>query len=597
MEMTGEFSDRCLAVVAQHIDTQLALTLDSMPDICVVLFAMNLWAKKKKISGPYRAWATLLIKATPLPCKGRNLENAFSEAVEDPVFYDFIVRVLAGAFLGLYGGTKAPFWTRVWCYAAFVLKPPDIPQLQAFILQNKAAVAVSVENFILFSYALTPFADFFARTYAWDAIVKKRVRAMEALQEHVLKIADNCAFMSDWGAWAFVENLLLKHTVDFKKLCFRSIVMPFCSKIVEEGFKVWRRETQEKCFSGRLLIAQEYLEHVWTVPYSPDNQKYLDAHVEVLPPKYFDDSTIAAYTASREAYYMERNSTSPQHLMSGTEKRKSGLYFKDPQAFFDVFGYCFAANHRLKIRWGLIPREWALAQAHALLGGRDALPPDAGVYFLCPNCSKIRTRPVTYPAGSDDPTRSKGLYPHQVRFDLGTRESYCKDFSFGRKKQILKRRQRKRVLTETEGDNIKVCSLTPLTRICMIGVLLTTEQDGNLILCVDCGTMIAWTPQCLSERGPTCGCAIKPQAPRPIGECGVCEAALYPSSDFRQHDVLDGNSVTTLYLCSNHYSHWVTKLQYILPKKVVVEAVRKFQYAILYNGVPIFLDRTKKKRT
>jgi hypothetical protein len=599
MERTGQFGDAALAPHLARVDTRLAHTLDTMPDVCAVLFSMNLWVKKRDIDGPMAQWATLLLKATPLPCKGRNLENAFGDAVRDhPAFYDFIVRVLLGAFLGLYGGRKAPFWTRVWAYAALVVHPPPPDRLRDFIARNKAVTTVCVETFLLFSYGLTPFKAFFSRTYAWDLIASKREDALLALQQHVdLAAAEGReGFMRESSGWALAENVLLRHTVDFKKHCFRSVVRPFAYKIVEEGFKVWRKTTGEKCFPGRLLIAEEFFEHAWSVPYEPDDQRYLDARVEHLPPEHFDAATIAAYNAARTDYYMERNSTSPQHLISGTEKRKDGLYFTDQELFFQVFGYCFAALQRLSVRWGLLPRSWALAQAHALLRGREALPPDAGVYLLCPNCSKIRSRPVTFPGGASETTRAKGLYPHEVRYDLGEEQAYCKDFSEGRKRQILKRRHRKRpAAAETSGDNIKVCSATPLSRVCMVGILLYTEQDGNLVLCVDCGTLVAWTPECLSPRGPTCGCTLKPVPPQPVGECGLCERALFAKDEYRAHDVLDGERVSTLLLCSSHYSHWVTKLTYILPRNVVIEAARRHQYVVLYRGTPIWCERPAKK--
>jgi hypothetical protein len=603
MELLGTFADGALDLAA--VDTGLAHTLDTMPDVCAVLFAMNLWARKKDLDGPLREWATLLLKATPLPCKGRNLENAFGDAARDhPAFYDFLVRVLLGAFLGLYGGRKAPFWTRVWAYAALVLHPPPPERLCAFIAANKATVSICVETFLLFSYGMTPFREFFARTYAWDLIVGKRFDALRALQVHVDAAAADLgpAFMRDEGgaSWARIENQLQRHTVDFKKHCFRSVVRPFADKIVEESYKVWRRETGRKCFPGVLLVAEEFYVHAWSVPYEPDDQRFLDARVEQLPPAYFPPETIAAYSAARTDYYMERASTAPQHLISGTEKRRDGLYFTDEKLFFQLFGYCLAAQHRLSIRWGLLPRAWALRQAQALLGNREALAPDAGVYLLCPNCSKIRSRPVTFPGGAVATQRAKGMYPHEVRYDLGDAQAYCKDFSQGRKRQILKRRGRKRPPAEAGadlGENIRVCSATPLSRVCMVGILLYTEQDGNLVLCVDCGTLVSLTPECLSTNGPTCGCQLKPAPPAPAGECGLCQRALFADKDeYRVHDVLDPDgTVGKLFLCTSHYSRWATRLTYILPRDVVIEAARRHQYVILVRGTPIWCDPKKKK--
>lgn len=603
--MTSEekYSDEQLAGIVPRLGPldSLAHTIKTMPDVTPVLIVMNMWAKKEKFDGPYKNWASLLIKATPLPCKSRNLENAFSEAVEDPEFFGFIIRVLLGSFLGVYGGETAPFACRLWCYAAFVVFQPSVKELKKFIIENKSTVSLCVENFILFSMWLTPLHAYLEKNYQWNGVISGRVAALAALQRHVHSIAVDENFLTNAENWTSVENMLATQTIHFKKLCFRSVVEPFRKTVIEQGFKIWRRDSGEKCYTSSLSIPQQFLEYIWSIPCEVSNQRHLDAHVELLPSRFFDDKTRAFFRQMQVDYYMERKTTAAQHLVAGTAKKKTGLYYQDKQAFFDVLAYCMAANHRMKMRWALLPRSWALAQAHALAKGRDTLHPDAGCYFLCPNCSKVRTEPVKFPKGQKFSKREKGRYASGVRFDLGESKAYCKDFSPKRKKNIMKKRQKKKNKnTDQFGDNIRVCYLTPLVQICMVGVLLWTEKDGNLVLCVDCGTMIKWTRECISPRGPTCGCSLSPAAnpKEPIGECEVCENDLFPRSHFRTHDVLDVDSgeITKLHLCWSHRSHWVTKLMYILPKHIVVEAVRQKKWAAMINGTPLFFDPPPPKK-
>ena len=130
-------------------------------------------------------------------------------------------------------------------------------------------------------------------------------------------------------------------------------------------------------------------------------------------------------------------------------------------------------------------------------------------------------------------------------------------------------------------------------RFCMVGTLLYTEQDGNLVLCVDCGTMIAWTPHCISERGPTCGCCYQNE-PTPVsaGNCASCDKVFSHRSKTRSHTVLNESSgdIETIKVCRGHHTNWETKLHYLFPKSVFLNAIRMKKYAILYKGTPIFQD-------
>lgn len=587
------FSDDLLAPVVPRLGpfSGLVHSIKTMPDICNMVYYLGFWTKK--LASYYYDWTVLLTKATPLPCKARNLENSLADAMDYPEVYDFLVRVLFGCFLGVYGGHKAPFWARVWIYAVFVNYPPSIKQMKKFILRNKGVVTICVETFILFSLKQTPFDNFLREKYQWDTIYDNRFRAMEFLQEHIHKIATDKSFMTNPAKWAGLDDTLQVFSVEFKRYCFRPIVQPFGDRIIEQCYKIWRKNTSTRCHAGLLTIPPEYFEHVWSIPCDVLNQRHFDAFLSMLPSDLFSDDIIQKWNKARHDYYMEQNVTGPQHLMAGTEKKKTGLYYSDPQTFFDLFVYCLVFTHRLKIRWGLLPRSWALNQAAAL--AQPFLVPDAGVYFVCPNCCKVRTKPVTFPDGQFKNKRERARYCHDVRIDFSNMVAYCKDYSPRRKKQILKRRKRKNKNDEDyeNGDNIKVCSQTPLIRICMVGVMLYTEKDGNLVLCVDCGTMIAYTPQCVTERGPTCGCCYNPQPKiEPPGSCASCNRTFSHRSKTRSHDVLNEvtGDIETIKVCRGHNTHWEQKLQYLFPKETLLRAIKNHQYAYLYNGTPIFRD-------
>lgn len=595
MDVTGCYSDRELAPELFRVSPALDLshTLRSMPDIGRLMFDLKFWTKKCSSD-----WATLLNKAMPLPCKGRNLEKAFATAIEYDAVFNFVLQVLFGCFLGLYQGRKACLRRRIVLYAVFSVFPPTVEQLRSFILANKPTVALCVESFNLFSMGLGVFHDFLAKTYRWDVVTENRAEAVCCLQECVDDLIDRFGlkFMdmsrSDVAAaWAAVGPKLKAFSVAFKKFCFRPVTQSITSCVVAQAFKVWRKNVDFKCYTGLIDVPIEVFQYVWDIPYDPQRQEEFDGATSLLPARFFDQKTRNAWKKVRWDYYMEKTMTGPQHFMAGTEKKKTGLFFTDPKLFFEIFVFCLTVENRRKVRWAPLPREWAIRQANALvIPGTGGISPYAGQYYICPNCAKARCAPVTFPDGMFKDKRERARYSHQTRVDFGTMEVSCKDFSKRRKEQIIKRRKRK----GKDCDNIRVCSDTHLVRFCMIGMVLWTEQDGNLVLCVDCGTMVSWTPECYSDRGPTCGCQLQAPPPRDPGTCRYCKRAFSARTKFTVHSVLNEltGDLEHVKICNRHGTAWKHKLPYMFTLAQLFYCIDNDKYAFLLHGkTPIFCDK------
>lgn len=595
MEVESAYSDREVAPELFRLEpsVDLAHTLRTLPDICRIVFDLKFWSRDCP-----NDWSTLLTKATPLPCKGRNLELSFAEAAEHSTVFDFELRVLFGCFLGLYGGRKAALRKRIALYSAFQVFPPSVKQLQRFLLANKSVASLCFESFNLFSMQQGVFDDFLRETYKWDVICQNRQDAVLCLQENVDALIDKFGFQfmnlsraPVAKAWTELAPKLKEFSVDFKKFCFRPVTQSLTSCVVSQAFKIWRKHSDEKRYAGLLEIPMDYFRHVWSIPYDPSNQGEFDGALSLLPKGLFSEEICARWKVVRHWYYMERTMTGPQHFMAGTEKKRTGLYFTDRECFFDIFKFSLAVENRRKIRWAPLPREWALRQANALvIPGTDGIAPDAGVYFICPNCCKTRCLPVTFPNGMFKDKRERARYSHETRIDLGTMEVACKDFSRRRKEQIVKRRRRK----NKDCDNIRVCSDTQLIRFCMIGMVLWTEQDGNLMLCVDCGTLISWTPECYTDRGPTCGCALQAPLPQELGSCKHCKRKFSSRTKFRTHTVLNEltGELEDIKICNRHGTGWELKLPYIFTERQLIRSIVYEQYAFLLHGTtPIFTDK------
>jgi hypothetical protein len=535
-----------------------------MPDVCLHVLYLQFWKSPEDLLAPrhIRPWADLLTTAAPVACKTRHLTQKFRTAIlKHPPVYDFVLRVLLGAMLGLYGGKPAPFWVRVYLYANFVTYTPTRMQLAQFIDRHKLVTRICLESYILFSMQQTPMHDFLVNTYTWQGVVDNRFKALEVLQDHLVSIVTDEHFLVDRKRWLNAERDLQALNKEMSPLCFRPVTTPFCDDLIKSSLVVWRKnQPSRKDFSLAYNISAA--KQVWSV----DQFNLLSAETLCTGLK---ESTIKAYLEARHSFYQEQKMTGAQHLVAGTDKKLTGLFYKDNPEFFKLLAFATLVSNRLAMQWGRIPSEWTRAQIEALSRITDGeLHNDAGVYFVCPSpdCSEIRSKPVLYPEGSNKSDAAAGRYQDRVVTDLGTGEHIC----------------------HNKLHNVK------LLRICMIGIVFSTRTNGNMILCVDCGTLTSLTRECMTARGPTCGCSLpteqkKAATSRPQA-CDACGLALHAKSKTQNFRVFDADTgeIVDITVCKIHHANWISRFAYLFTKKDAINAIRTNRYARMIHGSPVF---------
>lgn len=581
MYLTNEYDDASLKphLIALGPSAGLAHTLRTMPDICLHVLYLKMWKTPEDLMAPPEMvkWADLLTLAIPIACKGRNLAKNFAKRViKHPPVYDFVMRVFLGAMLGVFGGKVAPFWTRVFLYGAFVLNKPSNTQLASFILNHKLVARICIESFIFYSMKQTPLHDYLVDNYTWQYVFDNRFKALEVLQDQLVEIACDAEFLKEPVRWLEVEKRIEVLNKDMTPHCFRPVTTSFSDDLIKEAMIVWRQDKPESLVPPFDL---RVFRQIWSLP-----QDNLDVRIDQIVPVGLKASTLDALEKAKRMFYMEQKMTGAQHLMSGTPKKPFGLYHEDRPEFFRVLGFAMLASMRLSVRWGHIPKDWTERQMQAL----GPLLPDDGVYFVCPLCCEIRSRPVTWPEGKNHHVAAKGRYKYLISTDLGSQQHYCVKYS----KNLIKKRGDDFVL-EDDTETETACIKTPLLRICMIGLVLYTKGDGNLVLCVDCGTLVKLTRECMSKRGPTCGCTLKEAPTGPKIECEACGKEIHSRSRKQQFRVFDSDTgeVCNITLCQAHKANWISKYAYMFTKKEAIRAIRKNKYARMIHGTPVFYKK------
>ena len=564
MEIEQKFDDASVKpwLLALGPDAGLAHTIRTMPDICLHVLYIQIWKSPEDLMAPesIKPWAELLKTAAPMACKTRNLTQIFAAKIRQhaPV-YDFTLRVLFGAMLGVFGGKQAPFWTRLYLYAVFVVYSPTPDELATFVERHKLVFRICLESYILFSMFQTSMHDYLVDTYQWDRVCENRLSALRAMQRHMTHIATDQHFLVERRRWLDLERELQVLNKLMTPLCFRPVTVNFCDDIIKESLIVWRKHESNEI---DLKFDTDLAGKIWeTHPF-----RLIDA--ETLRPKVCQE-TFDKYLEARKQFYMEEKLTGAQHLVSGTEKKKHGLYHRNRQEFLEMLSFATLVSQRMHLKWGQIPSEWARSQLEVLTDRG----PDAGVYFFCLMCDEIRSRAVVFPNGASQSIAAWGRFHDRVRTDLGTGEHFC----------------------HKKPHQVK------LMRVCMIGILLSTKNDGCLVLCVDCGTLVKLTRDCVSPRGPTCGCRMRQTQKQPLtGESHTCDACgidLHSRSRTQNFRVFDeeAGEIATITICEIHHASWIGRYNYRFPKQEVIQAIRRNKYARMIHGSPVYYRRRVRR--
>ena len=158
-------------------------------------------------------------------------------------------------------------------------------------------------------------------------------------------------------------------------------------------------------------------------------------------------------------------------------------------------------------------------------------------------------------------------------------------------------RKNQKTLKHVDGDDIQVCDGTPVLPISMAGILFCTETNGLLLLCVYCACLLHYTPRCMTEKGPSCGCNLGEDLTKStsITECAVCEEDVSVKKT-RTHRVLGNEGIEEVKVCKSHYTRYANNPNYMFTLEMLKMATQEDLRVRMVNNAPFFHERRKPKQ-
>lgn len=609
MECAQVFSDAELAewlpVLGPSVDA--AHSIRTMPDLCDAAVHVGLWrAPETEIDGPQLYWAQLLTRALPNPCKGRSIgESLAKDVVERPDVYDCVLRVLFGTFLGVYEGSyEAPFDVRIMCYAAFALHAPTPEELAQFVQRRKLVTTFCFRAYLLFLISQTPMHDYLCARYQWQRICDIVSAGMDDFRRALGDVvAGGPGFLVDGLGWHQIDTALYDVNKNFKKYVFRAATEPFYKRVLHDMVDIQRLELKggadtrvtslpvpRLCLEDLeycLAMARDRPSDPALVRGMTDVRAWGGLHEFPEIETQFDEA--------RRLYDAEERMTGARRLLYGTESKPNGLFRTNRAAYERLEDFMRACNTRLGARWGLIPTEWLERQREALRRRTEGvLPKDAATYFFCPQCCAVRSAPATWPEGRRAGAQNTAFYSRDIGLDLHTMQHSCATrFNQRRKDAIMRRRSRnarknRKTLKHPAGDDIRVCDGTPVIPVEMAGLLLYTETDGLLLLCVYCACLLHFTPRCMTPLGPSCGCNEPAEPPLSLVPCAICGTE---GTHMRHHRVIGDTGIEEVAVCREHGTRYANQSHYMFTLDTLKMVARDNLRVRMSNDVPYFHER------
>lgn len=593
MEATRTFDDASL----EDTDTIIgpgphcAMTTRALPDVCDLVPYLAYWGDVAEGLDPDRhAIAVLLSRALPNPCKSRALDTGLAHDLRKggEMIRDIVLRVLFACILGVYPGNEVRLCpdARILAYHAFVLVPPSPEMLADFVRQHKMFLVAAFREFVFFSIDQVPAVrDYMAATYAWDTMRDITRETTDAVRALINERAKDFGFLNDPEIWRDVEMKASANHQRVLKHVYRSACAPFYVTMLAEYGALTGKNKEPAPTIEQYRDAHAYAAHFKPPPSMSLEYPLTDPERWGRLPEPFHSQMANAV----RLYNTETNLTACRKLLAK-------LYDADRRAYDDFYAYLTACKWRLGLRWQPLPAQWAERQAEALCrryGDAPILPDYAGVYFVCPKCLEIRSPPMHHDTSADK-KRYGGFFAKQVCLwvDGLSVKLVCK--ARNKRKQDAREKRNRRNNPDASNTKSKhqMCNGTELIRVYMVGVLLYTERDKLLALCVHCGVLIKWEAAAMTPDGPSCGCheAAKPK-PDPRHQCVICE---HTTDRIAWHPLLTENGIEEVPICTSHRTSWLKRVQTHPSLAEVKQAVLSEQRSAYIAGRRIVVHRKTK---
>lgn len=561
MELSGAYTDD--DAVGDYF-RDAGLTPAALPDMTHLVYDMPFWGKLPKES-PDLPWLKLISQCLPNPCRARAFKRDLKKRLLNPAtataMRDLVLRAVGAAMLDTYGdGARPCVRAQMMIYAALSLSPPGADELCAFADTAHSFLLFALRRLVYFAVEQVPAVHgFLCERYKWQRMADICSRALVQVREAMLERGVNPSLLSDREFWGRMHAALAAHNTQSLSHCYRATDRPFHDKVIAEYERLARASRHKPTpTTGDMYAA---FMHVARFQAKESLTREL---IDSLPIEH------EAFAKVRSDYTSERRPTAVFKFLPK---------IADTPLYNKVFALFKAVQHRLAFRWAQLPYEWAASQVRAL-GSIDA-----GLWYVCPKCHEVRANIIEYPAGQDERVRERALFPDGLALRThGTEEALC-----CRKKRLRQHDAAAKRCSQSQrkhdDDPIDVCSGIRVVPVNMVGILLFVSRW--VVLCVDCGAIMAWTPEAVTADGPSCGCQIQ----EALRKCALCQK---PMARYRTHPVLCDTGVEEISVCRSHHTRYLDKYQVVPTFDQLQEAVRDRKHIVEVDGSFIWVERQRK---
>lgn len=612
MENLECFTDTAIAPVYAFMrENGASLNVDNAPDATKYLYYLRYWGKNM-IDGKIdrEVWCGILGQSLPNPGRARKIVITLTKYLRTTdhvgktgVFNatvavrDFLVYVIPASILGIYPHCqhRLSMRARMLVYTAFSLCPPSCANLACFVEENKWFVTFAIREYLFYILTHVPSVhDLLCELYKWNDMHRETTDAMDTVRSVFSEKVVSPDFLEDRDMWSEVNEMVYAHNKESVKTCYRAAPEPFYVRMLKEYHAA---ATKKKKNEATMSASAALRAYTYAAQYDvPEGRILSYALPTVREWNQLDEDAVQRIELASRRYETETHTADTGHALKWLRKHDRTQY--------DMY-YTFlrACQWRLSISFGYLPIEWTEKQVAALqrhYGTPVGLHEDAGVFLYCPQCAQMRSKAVEAPAGQDEKVRLTAYYPDGVSVAVNGTETelVCNAHNIRDHDKRIKHKARNKMnsgLALQERDfQVAVCHNTPLIRVCLIGIVVFTQNSGGMSLCVNCGTAVKWTEAALSTDGPSCGCdRIDPQ--EVYVTCELCDKQV-KRKNTRSHEIIAVNGLREAYFCRRHGTKWVSRLDYPPPFSMVQKNYKnKYRRVLLSDGRLVFVDRDTSK--
>ena len=592
MQITEQFADKYYFVDEPAIykvlkpRPELAFDANSIPDCTIHAMYCNIWGIETEDiylpSDVDNIIIDILSKSLPTACKSREMSrillkrykqareaddlnvqktdtfNLLHLIPQAPLIKELLIRIIMASMLGTYESSEisANFNRRQQLYHWFMWANIEMEELCKWISDYKSIIQYVIREFIFDTISRIPaLNDYLENTYQWFKMKRNATNCMDEIrkllnEDYSYQEEDHVLFTCEQYAKNMNINML-KIAPRFRKLTSTQMIVNHMKH--NDAIEV-DNETKDHMHQIFDLYYNEQTRLKENFSYA-----WLIVTFNINP---------GSYTSLRNAealYKQETDRTAIKYALINIQTER-------PYDYAVLKLYFMELAQRQAVRVYYLPKDILHQQinAYSHIYGTNDLPASAGLYYFCPSCASIKA----YVATHKSVLNYASLCHQRIFHDTFQGKMYCKKprlvqfFDINTEKieydeeddifykvpledpnQNKTKKKRKKAI-QARKETSEICTETELIPINMLGKVLHTATDGNVIICPSCGilTKICKKGYDNSTGIFSCGCVKKNKCTRSCFFC-ECKHNHYVSGSMRTIYIYDGAQLDYIFIC------------------------------------------------